>query len=107
MFETYPQEAKKTASILPMFHFWIGGLNNVSRFSKALKRELLKSCYCLIFLDITLKRYTTNKLKTKWFTKSTCSVRYLNYNSNYPKTHKLNVFLGIMDRTISLTLSEY
>lgn len=39
---------------------------------------------CLHFLNITLKRNTTNKLKTKWHIKSTSSEKYLNYKSNQP-----------------------
>lgn len=61
----------------------------------------------LNFLDLTIIRNTTNKLKTKWYTKPTSSGRYLNYNSNHPKCQKLSVIIGLTDRAIALTSPEY
>lgn len=61
----------------------------------------------LIFLDLTKIRDTTNKLKSKWYTKPTSSGRYLNYNSNHPQNQKISVMIGLTDRVISLTSPEY
>lgn len=33
--------------------------------------------------------------------------RYLNYNSNHPKYHKLNVIVVLVDHAMSLTSPEY
>lgn len=39
--------------------------------------------------------------------KTTFSARYFNHNSNYPKTHKWNIIIGLFDRTVSLIIPEH
>lgn len=60
------------------------------------------------FLDLTLIRnQSNNNIKTIWYTKPTCSGRYLNYNSNHPTNQKNSVIIGLADRAIHLTSPNY
>jgi hypothetical protein len=58
------------------------------------------------FLDITL-HHNDQKIKTQWYTKTTWSSRYLNFNSNHPLSQKKTVIIGLADRAIQLSDPEY
>ena len=58
------------------------------------------------FLDVTLHQQKQN-IKTEWFTKTTWSAIYLNFKSSHPISQKKSVVIGLADRAIQLSDSEY
>lgn len=60
----------------------------------------------LNFLDLTLHRNNGN-IKTEWFTKPTWSSRYLHFDSNHPLSQKKSVIIGLADRAIKLSDTEF
>ena len=54
------------------------------------------------FLDLLLMN-SDNKIITNWFQKSCFSGRFLNYNSNHPKSHKIGLIYNLVDRAIKLS----
>ncbi|KAK9891941.1 hypothetical protein WA026_017424 [Henosepilachna vigintioctopunctata] len=58
------------------------------------------------FLDMTIHHRDGN-LQTEWYTKPTWSGRYLNYNSQHHISQKKSVIIGLADRAIRLSDSEF
>lgn len=56
--------------------------------------------HCLHCLDLASIRYPTSKLRMKWYTKSSCSRRYLHFISIYSNNKKVNVIIGSLDRDL-------
>ncbi|XP_050315966.1 uncharacterized protein LOC126750390 [Anthonomus grandis grandis] len=61
----------------------------------------------LPFLDVKVIRSTDGTIKTDWYQKPTFSERILNYFSEHPMTHKINVIKNLKHRCLRLSSPEY
>ncbi|XP_044574368.1 uncharacterized protein LOC123258432 [Cotesia glomerata] len=60
----------------------------------------------LSFLDVLVKR-PDGKLLTDWFIKPISSGRLLNWNSNHPRSQKIGMIKGLLDRMSRLSSSDF
>jgi hypothetical protein len=58
------------------------------------------------FLDTTLHNID-GEIKTEWYTKKTWSSRYLNYKSCHPISQKKSVIIGLADRAVKLSDTDF
>nr|XP_021206294.2 uncharacterized protein LOC110385892 [Bombyx mori] len=60
----------------------------------------------LSFLDVLVKR-SNDKLITDWFVKPISSGRLLNWNSNHPRSQKIGMIKGLLDRMTKLSSKDF
>lgn len=61
----------------------------------------------LPFLDVLVIRSNNHTIDFDWYTKPTSSGRILNYFSNHPLTHKLNVMDNLIKRLLVLSSANF
>lgn len=62
---------------------------------------------CLTYLDIKLIRDADGTILSDWYSKDTSSNRLLNYHSNHPSVHKINVMDNLISRVFGLSSKRF